>query len=336
MNLNDTRDKLFEENVYHIVFSINKAYLLYCMITLFSVLKNHSNKVFFNFHIIHDGDIKQQDIDNFLTKEPLEVFANYKINLIDSTTIELLNKIDGTYKWPKMVFYKIFLPNILDNNIHTALALDVDLIINNDLTYLLNLNMGDKLFAGDNIIKLRPERIGYLNGGCILFNLQQLRKENISEQWFNFLTNPSESFLKSNRFTHEENVLNYLFKERIEFINTNYIVTTTTYDKKPPIKLNDVHIIHYTYCKPWLYNRTRVTYLLDPWFKYYSFFINRNKRWLYYLTLWYMKTVGNILSSFTSRLKYMFAKHFKLEKISKLSRHTKNNMFSYMLKFLTK
>lgn len=157
--------------IMNIFFSINRNYLLFCMVTIISIIKNNSN-VQLNFHIVHENCITDSDIQNFLNKvSEFKKFNNFKIHLVDISKHPLFPKINKTIAhWTKEVNFKILSPSIF-SNIDRILYLDCDVISKGNIQDIYNIDMDKYMFAGD---KLSND----VCAGILLINLDMARKEN--------------------------------------------------------------------------------------------------------------------------------------------------------------
>ena len=98
------------------------------------------------------------------------------INVSGQTTFNELNT-NTNFTW--MTLMRLLLPDLTDYN--KILYLDVDTIVCEDLSLLWQLNMGNRWWAAveEAIGWWRPFGMPYFNAGVSLYNLDQMRKDNV-------------------------------------------------------------------------------------------------------------------------------------------------------------
>ena len=98
------------------------------------------------------------------------------INVSGQTTFNDTNT-KTNFTW--MSLMRLMLPDLTDYD--RILYLDVDTIVCEDLSLLWNLPMGDRWWAAveETIGWWKPFGLPYFNAGVSLFNLEQMRKDNI-------------------------------------------------------------------------------------------------------------------------------------------------------------
>lgn len=185
------------------------------------------------------------------------------------------------------IYFRLLIPELLPEEIDRVLMLDVDLIVNHDITEFYDTDMtGYCLAAAPNIchnLEVRNEwRVWYkknkknwlhYNTGVLLWNLKELRKSYPMNYIFNQALD-----LKIDTLTFEEEVFNVLFGEdQIKTVSPekwNYIVTHIYNFDNPKFEIyktneeiiKNCRIVHYAGQNPWHAGVKNSTF--DIWWKY--------------------------------------------------------------------
>lgn len=170
----------------------------------------------------------------------------------------------------KETFYRYYIPKYIKNNI--VLYLDVDLIVNGDLTCLKNFNFDNNYCAAVSDIGLCDS----FNAGVLLINNLKCREENIMEKLIDY-TNENGKNLD----LVDQSVLNIIFKDKwikldykynyqvgalFVFQLYNQIEEFNSYYK---LSKNNPLIIHYTTAhKPWISNSSGI--FRELWWEVYA------------------------------------------------------------------
>ena len=125
-------------NIYNITFSVNRSYLLFACVTLYSLLYNNKH-LFFNVYILHNNCLNNNEIDSICKKHPLNNFTNFKIHLVDVSKSVDFSQFQEIKHWSVDIYSKIFLPNLLPQ-VDNILHLDADVLVLKDISELLNTN----------------------------------------------------------------------------------------------------------------------------------------------------------------------------------------------------
>lgn len=166
-------------------------------------------------------------------------------------------------------YYRLMLANLLPETEEKALYLDVDTLINDDVSFLYNIDLKDNILGAvknlyifqihDKLLsklsywkqRFGDSKSGYINAGVLLLNLKQIRKEEIWKEWLEYGHEQWEF--------HDQDILNITCKGRIAFLPPKYNATYAIRAKgaegyglfskaelsAPPV------IFHFTAAKPW-------------------------------------------------------------------------------------
>lgn len=289
-----------------IVIAFTENYFVSASVLLTSLLQNSSHTK--TFHIICL-------ISDDLPKRMEESFNQINSDRLTFEFLNLKNKIPDIYIDPKFTVaasYRLLLPELLlDYN--KVLYVDCDIIIRMDMAeFFLNTDLEGYYLAAvyesvldhqiDYIKKLGCSAEKYFNSGVLLFNLSELRRDNMTSK---FIESSKCNKLKF----PDQDVLNIHCQNRTLGVDPVYNSIRTFYvPQYKKIFLNTYNIeqwkivqnsgnVHYTGRKPW----NSYTLNFGLWWKYYYFLPNAirkegqiNKS-CYYFSLFYNKYYGEAL-----------------------------------------
>ena len=273
------KSRVMPDNPINIMFSINKAHLIFAMITLNSLLI-HNSSSFFEVYLVNDGGIKENDIQKYQDRLNLN-FNNFRIILVDISKHKSFNIINtSSAHWGKEIFYKV-LSYSLFPQLERILCLDTDTVCNGDIHAIYNHNLkksnGEFLFIADQLFSCKTNKVfNRLNVGILLINLKACRKKNVEAEWL--------EELNSENLTEEEALNRLYFNDTL--ILSKYIYTLSSRREKiSPNEFYQIRLFHFVGRKPWLmptYRRFGIrTTLL--WYEAIKPFIKENKKISYYL-----------------------------------------------------
>lgn len=171
----------------HIAFCVNDAFVAYVLVTLKSILRNRVSDVCMTIHILTDYvSIRNGE----KLKELISRYKNVEMNIhvVDDASLQNLEVKNFTiYAW-----YRILLPDILSQDIHRVLYLDADTIVEDDLSWLFQIDMDNNSIAAviddSAFYDSTYERCGYdknklyVCSGVLLMNLDYWRKYDLSKK----------------------------------------------------------------------------------------------------------------------------------------------------------
>jgi len=185
-----------ENNNISIVVASDNHYAILIAALLKSIDVNHKTSEHIDFHIIDDGIAPK-------FKSMLETMVDpFRISIkwFKSDTIippDIIIPVDGS-AFPRTVYMRIFSPYVIGQNADKLIYLDVDTIVQHDISKLWNISLGDyTLGAVEDIGKtvdcewagipnykelgLEP-KTKYFNSGVLMINVKKWRAEDISKQ----------------------------------------------------------------------------------------------------------------------------------------------------------
>ena len=183
----------------------------------------------------------------------------------------LRNNIGSEYnklkigQWNQIMYLKLQTPSLLPHNVDRYLFLDVDIIINGDITDLYNTDISDNIMAACEDMSecvQHKKRLGlaptdvYINSGVMVVDLKKWRY--IERKY------PVINCIKQNKdiILNDQDVIALYFKDQIKLLSIKWNMTTFYFMRKPKIfekyipelrnaKKNPV-IIHFALpIKPW-------------------------------------------------------------------------------------
>ena len=227
-----------------------------------------------------------------LVEAPLSPSIEQEIKGLDKrgivsewTFIDMSGRVPSAYFGSFSIgsLYRILIPELLPKY-DTALYLDCDIIVQNDLSKLLSTDLGDNLLGGvretliganiDHFKSLELEdSTWYINSGFLLMNLKEMRRVNFSKQMMDLLqTEKAKSFVFP-----DQDAYNILAHGKIISLPPYFNSIRTFYPsiyKDAFLKLytiddwKAVHRhgnVHYTSAKPW----KGYAIQFDKWWDYY-------------------------------------------------------------------
>jgi lipopolysaccharide biosynthesis glycosyltransferase len=232
-------------------------------------------------------------------------YSNFTIRYVD------INNIVKKYKdlfvtfahFTVSTYIRFFIPDILPN-VSKAIYLDIDLLINSDISELYEINIDNYIVAAavdacyarelyynknnevsysENILGL-PKGVPQFNAGVLLINLNKWRKENITQKCIEKLAEIGKPRVLDQCILNAVIEQNYIYKLPVEW---NYVWHAQLERLKPITessafngiikeyneKVNQIKIIHYTSSvKPWnIYGPHKdihvISCLAEDWWK---------------------------------------------------------------------
>lgn len=290
---------------YNVALAFDKYYLQHACVTLMSLLETNP-ALSFKVYIIYSGfgENEQTMMRDMVKRYSCELEF---LEVDEHTFDHVITKGRQT----KVVYYNLMIPQWINED--RILYLDVDLVVNGDITPFYDESFDDMYVIGVENWKLfdRHDELEmtkgakYFNNGAMVLNLQKMREENFSERYFECINR-----MQNLKFL-DQDVINVVVNGNWKQMPLKYNAISSyvrhsflknTYFTKEWIKeafFNPV-IIHYTGGrKPWHYmsrNRFRHLYwkylAMTPFAEYVEpdrNFVNIVKK---NLTVWSKKLQG--------------------------------------------
>lgn len=272
-----------------IAYITDNNYVMPAIVSITSAIMNKNENSIYKIYII-GVSINEEN------KKILNEFIAKNIN--DKIYIEILHfnqlyNFDDDYPYytdaSSASIFKFDISNILFD-FDKVLYLDCDTIILKDLSEFFNIDINEyyaavvKDYIGSEILKFHY-KLGikdYFNSGVMLLNTKLLRENNIKEILFDYRSKNYDELM-------DQNTLNYVFNNKVKFIEPryNFMVTNSNYDKAILDKYfqcdtgKDIVISHMTSIKPWAKNVAEEKYFYN-FYNYYQYtdYFKNNPLWL--------------------------------------------------------
>ena len=270
-----------------IAYGLNNQYTYPTLVSMTSILENSSSHTYYIFYILVDEKTFKNNNKQILTSLEKK-YDRCEVNIIEISDENLKNA--NTKRYPLAAYYRLILAEIIPD-LNRIIYLDGDTLIYDDLSEMYNLEMENNIILGfvDNSYK-KAEEFGiqtykYIVSGVLLINLKKIRKENITQKFFEFMDKYQDKLTQE-----DQTVINIVLHGRIGLLppkfgmwnfhtkdsllnHNNYgnqNLGIKAYDEKEIIKAwNTPSIIHYVRAKPWRI-RTKITHIKfhEDWWEY--------------------------------------------------------------------
>ena len=176
----------------NILYSSSDTYAFLTGISIISLLENNKKSEFIHIYIM----------DNFISQKNkiklIEIVENYgrKISFVPMPDMKKLTgqEID-TRRWNISTFGRLYMASALPMFVDKVLNIDCDTIILDSIEELWNTDITGKVFGGmlecmnDRYRRNVGKKNGalYMNGGIVLFNLEEVRKGNYEKYFTNYI-----------------------------------------------------------------------------------------------------------------------------------------------------
>ena len=270
-----------------IAYGLNNQYTYPTLVSMTSILENSSSHTYYIFYILVDEKTFKNNNKQILTSLEKK-YDRCEVNIIEISDENLKNA--NTKRYPLAAYYRLILAEIIPD-LNRIIYLDGDTLIYDDLSEMYNLEMENNIILGfvDNSYK-KAEEFGiqtykYIVSGVLLINLKKIRKENITQKFFEFMDKYQDKLTQE-----DQTVINIVLHGRIGLLppkfgmwnfhtkdsllnHNNYgnqNLGIKAYDEKEIIKAwNTPSIIHYVRAKPWRI-RTKITQIKfhEDWWEY--------------------------------------------------------------------
>ena len=253
----------------HIVCSTDNNYVMPTGVMICSVLENNKEEQVV-FHVL-GSDLAEDSKESLsrIAKAYGKEIHFYTVNDDDFKDFPINQKGQNNHIRSLATYYRLLMGIILPPTVKKVIYLDGDVIVRHSLLELWNTKMENLPVAGvpdvafckvSHYNRLRyPMSLGYFNAGVLLINLDYWREHEVISEFYEI----ARKF--HDRLTcHDQDILNYAFKENKILLNMKYNMEhwffykkkfyETSWNLEDEIKsaLHDPVIVHYTgYDKPW-------------------------------------------------------------------------------------
>lgn len=238
----------------NILISMNKSFVKYAKDMLYSLSSN--NNEFLDIYLMYNN-IDQKLISKFQIF--IEKKCNGKLHLIKFNEKKLKNMPvtnGGKAFFGLEAYNRLFCQYFLPESVDRILYLDVDVIVDKNLSELYNMDFEDNMYIAcrdlSGIKDNEQERLGldkeyqYVNSGVLLINVRKLREKYDINTLLSFIENN-----KSKLVYPDQDILNLFFYKEIKLISNkyNYVIKDVAHLTE---NIDEICIYHYAGCeKPW-------------------------------------------------------------------------------------
>ena len=241
--------------MHNVLYATDANYWMHLYVSMYSLLKNNG-KSKFTVYIFTD-EANEVFIDNLSFLYELGNLADCIIIEVDSSVAEAYPLGDFDY-FTKAIYYRLFMGQLLPEEVKIILYLDCDTIIDGPIDELFKIVFDRKTLAAvhdkgslndSKRLKL-PNGVSYFNSGVLLVNIERWRSLNVECRILSYIEKNPDIL----RFPDQDALNAVLFDEYIN-INPQFnfhewgsILQIEGTNAIEPI------IIHYVDCpKPWYY-----------------------------------------------------------------------------------
>jgi lipopolysaccharide biosynthesis glycosyltransferase len=237
---------------YHIAIAFDQNYLQPFFALVTSIFQS-TNPAQIHIHAIMTGvcDDDRHRIDDYIHVSGSQI-SYYTV--ADPQVEKFVTM--GT--WTKAVYYRLYFPLLVPDQVKILLYLDTDTLVLNDLSQLFGQQMNEFPVAAvyDNYVKSQPllgifDEGEYFNSGMLLIDVEKWREQNISEKVMEYLLKYPERI----KFVDQcglNAVLNGNWMKLPARFNRifTYLPEDLSEDQMPAI-INDTVVLHFTLQRPW-------------------------------------------------------------------------------------
>ena len=218
-----------------VVYAADENYLRYVAVSMESILVASKRESFYRFIILVSQNISKESC-NFI-ENIISHYSNCSVefkrmgNEFDNAYIRISHITVATY-------YRLLLPNLLPEY-DKCIYLDGDTIVQEDLNELYHIDVTSYYLAGARAyiyyrdMDYHKKRLDfaehdtfeYVNAGVLVFNLHEMRQDNLVERFMKLLNFNFES--------QDQDILNYACRGKIKIIPFSYNMMTRYCTGKP-------------------------------------------------------------------------------------------------------
>jgi lipopolysaccharide biosynthesis glycosyltransferase len=230
------------------------------LVTMLNSLFKHNKACTYNIFVLslNVSDENKKQISTWIHQK------GHNIHYIDikKATLEKF-PLKETETISKATYLRLFIPELLPQNINKVLYLDVDIIINKNLTELYDSNIEHFALAAiedapnSSIIAQEISPTPYFNAGVLLLNLNYLRDIHFTTQALQFIQANHNKII-----FHDQDVLNAMLHDKCLLLPIQWNALGCFFLNPPIIQksrisqlqqaLNDPAVIHFSgSIKPW-------------------------------------------------------------------------------------
>lgn len=252
----------------NVAICLDHNFLMPYGVMLQSLCENNSEDIVY-VYVITDETFTKEDENIYTDIVKKQNFDNQiYFTRVSEKQISEFTKF-ATSRYPKQVFYRLFLSDLLPETVDKVFYFDGDVIVRTSLKKLWNLNLEGKslgavpdalsgTLAYYNRLHISIAK-GYVNSGVLLINLKYWREHGYTEKFVQFIQKHPERIVLP-----DQDVLNYVAQDSKIFIPMKYNLQTL-FLYKLPYQYFSIYqfksefeearvcpaVIHFSGCRPW-------------------------------------------------------------------------------------
>jgi lipopolysaccharide biosynthesis glycosyltransferase len=255
----------------NIVLCADHGFVMPCGVLMYSICINNKD-ININFYIITDDSLTEEDKKDieYISQEYNPINTVTFLYVVDSMVENVLWYKSSYY--PKQIFYRLFMTELLPKTVDKVLYLDCDIIVRGSLRNLWDIDIDNKSIGatidGDSGMLETYNRLkydialGYFNSGVMLINISYWRDNQIYKQIIDFINNHRGLITLG-----DQDPMNYIMRNSKIHIPLTYNVqpkflyqyqymSFSIYQYKDELneaRVNPI-ILHFAGCRPWVEN----------------------------------------------------------------------------------
>ena len=213
----------------NIVCATDDNFVQHCCIMLTSLLLNNDEV---KIYVLTEG-LKPEN-EKIIRDEVLDKGGAVKFCKVDSSIVEKfpMPTLKGLSHISRATYYRLLIADLLPEDVHKAIYLDCDIIVNHSIKALWDINIDGYAIAASKQIgfgyeALRlgyPIEYGYFNAGMNVINLDYFREHNISKLLIDYIR---DNYAKI-KF-HDQDALNGALYNRTFHVPPQWNMTSAAY-----------------------------------------------------------------------------------------------------------
>ena len=253
----------------NIVACASDNYTMQCGVLFYSVCKNNFDEVI-RFFVFIDKQFTEEHKNEI--RNTISAFPHKSVSFVQVTDEQVDNFLQFESKYyPRHVFFRLLMANLLPVDLKKALYLDCDIIVRHSLSKLWSIDISNYAIGcvRDALEgKIKPfDRLGYdyengyFNSGVLLVNLEYWRENDLTKKYANFISNNPEKIVLP-----DQDVLNAVLNDKKFFISFTYNFQSgfllkddfmsdyRSVEDKESIcaSADDPIILHFSGARPWI------------------------------------------------------------------------------------
>lgn len=213
----------------NVVCATDDNFVQHCSIMLVSLLINNKD---IDIYVLTEG-LKPEN-KAIITEEVERYNGNVNFCIVDSSIVERfpMPSGEGLKHISRATYYRLLISELLPANVHKAIYLDCDIIVNGNLLPLWNIDITNYALAaskqigfGFEAVRLGyPIEYGYFNAGVNIINLDYFRLNDINKKLIQYIVDNYDKIVY-----HDQDTLNAVLYDKCLHIMPQWNMTNIAY-----------------------------------------------------------------------------------------------------------